>query len=85
MTEIHLEENVSGQKFHFPPTDGNLVVQSKAISSTCQNHKLASLHIPNVCQSMVMMKTNARTISGDDHVDDNDKDNDDDFVTFLRG
>ena len=45
-TEIHLEKNVRGQKFHFFRTDGNLVVQIKAISSTCQNHKLLSLHIP---------------------------------------
>ena len=69
----------------FPPTDGNLVVQSKAISSTCQNHKLFSLHIPNVCQSKVTLKKSARTISDDDRVDDSDKDKDDDFVTFLRG
>ena len=73
------------QKFNFPPTDGNLVVQFKAILSTCQNHKLFSLHIPNVCQSMVTMKTSAGMIFHDDDVEDNDKDHEDELVTFLRG
>ena len=83
MTEIHLEKSVRGKKIKFPPSDGNLFVQFKAIRSTCQNHKLFTLHIPNVCQSLVMMKTSTRTISDDDHAEDDDNDHYNDFVTFL--
>ena len=85
MTKTHLEKKGKCQKFHFPATDGNLVVQFKAILSTCQNHKLFSLHIPNVCQSMVTMKTSAGMIFHGDDFEDNDKDHEDELVTFSRG
>ena len=77
MTKTHMEKKATARNSISPAQIGNLVVQFKAILSTCQNHKLFSLHIPNVCQSMVTMKTSAGMIFHDDDVEDNDKDHED--------
>ena len=79
MTKIHFDKNVKGQKFRIFPTACNLVVQIKAPVIT--THCFESTYL-NVCQSLVMMKTSVRTISDDDHVEDNDNDHDNDFETF---
>ena len=79
MTKIQLQKNVTGQKFYIFPTACNLVVQIKApvITTNCfESTKL------NVCQSLVMMKTSVRTISDDEHVEDNDIGHYNDFETF---